>query len=324
MITILCGGTGAGKFLHGLQRAFGGRKASRAITAIVNTGDDLVWWGLHVSPDLDSITYALAGMLNHERGWGVEGDTFECLARIRALGAPGWFALGDRDLATHLYRTGCLREGMTLSEVTAELAAKLRIPTRILPMSNDRVETRVLTEIGELSFQEYFVRERYAVRVGSVRFVGATEARPAPGVLPAIAEAEAVVLAPSNPITSIGPILAVPGIRQALATTRAPVLAISPIVGNAAVSGPAGDLMRAHGLPVSAVGVAKAYCDFLDVLVMDTQDAALAPQVEATDVRAHVCNTMMRDDATKEALAREVLRVAKHTKFRPRERATRS
>src|SRR5258706_8315723 len=208
MITVLCGGTGAAKFLQGLVRVV----APRELTCIVNTGDDLIWWGLHVSPDLDSVAYGLAGLLSRECGWGVEGDTFECLGRMRALGAPAWFGLGDRDLATHLFRSERLRAGATLTQATAEIAQKLGIAARILPMSDERVETRVATEIGELSFQEYFVRERHAMAVRGVRFVGAEGARPAPGVVEAIAKAEAVMIAPSNPITSVGPILAVPGI----------------------------------------------------------------------------------------------------------------
>jgi len=200
MITVLSGGTGGAKFLSGLAAVM----PARELIVIVNTGDDLTWWGLHVSPDLDSITYALAGLLSRERGWGVEGDTFGCLEAMRQMGAPAWFQLGDRDLATHLRRTELLVAKRTLSAATAEIARSLGVQARILPMSDDRVETRVMTVGGELSFQEYFVRERYQVPVRGVRLEGAERARPAPTVLEAIAQAEAVILAPSNPITSIG------------------------------------------------------------------------------------------------------------------------
>jgi LPPG:FO 2-phospho-L-lactate transferase len=303
MIVVLTGGTGAAKFMQGLQQV----APASELVAIVNTGDDLVWWGLHVSPDVDSITYGLAGLLSAERGWGMERDTFECLARMRAMGAPAWFSLGDRDLALHILRTELLATGRTLTEVTAHIAKQLNIQSSILPMSDQRVETRVATPLGELNFQEYFVRERHQIAATGVQFAGAESARPAPGVLEAIAEADAIIVAPSNPITSIGPILAVPGIREALRETRATVAAISPIVGGAAVSGPAGELMRSHGLPVSIAGIAQAYGDFLDVLVADDLDIAAADEVQQANVRLHFCNTMMTTLEAKTALARETL-----------------
>ena len=301
MIVVLTGGTGGAKFVQGLAAVVD----TAELTVIVNTGDDLTWWELHVSPDLDSITYALAGMLSRERGWGVEGDTFHCLEAMRSMGAPAWFQLGDRDLATHLRRSEMLSQGLRLSEITAMLASRLGVKSHVLPMSEDPVETRVLTPAGELAFQEYFVRERFQVEVRGVRFEGAERARPAPGVLEAIACATAVVLAPSNPVTSIGPILAVPGIREALRTTAAPVAAVSPIVGGAAVSGPAGELMQAQGLPVSAAGVARIYADFLDLLVADDKDAGDGATIEGVAVR--YTNTVMKSEAQKTALARAVL-----------------
>ena len=301
MIVVLTGGTGGAKFVQGLSAIV----PACELTVIVNTGDDLIWWGLHVSPDLDSIAYALAGILSRERGWGVEGDTFHCREAMRGMGAPAWFQLGDRDLATHLRRTKLLAENKTLSEATSEIARALGIETRILPMSDERVETRVLTADGELSFQEYFVRERYQPAVRGVRFEGAGRARPAPGVLEAIAHADAIVIAPSNPVTSIGPILAVPGIRQALARTAAPVAAISPIIGGAAVSGPAGELMKTQGLPVSITGVARCYADFLDLLIADERDAASGARIEG--IAAQYACTLMRSEADKTALARSVV-----------------
>ncbi len=299
MITVLTGGTGGAKFLQGLAAVV----PQREITAIINTGDDLICWGLHVSPDIDSVTYGLGGLLSRERGWGREGETFHCLETARALGLQGWFQLGDRDLGLHLARTEMLRAGRSLTEATAEIARGLGVEAKLLPMSDERVETRVMTALGELSFQEYFVRERYQPQPLGVRFVGAEKARPGPGVLQSIAAAELVMVAPSNPITSIGPILAVEGIRAALEETRAQVVAISPIVGDKAVSGPAGALMQQAGLPVSCHGVALAYEDFLDVLIADERDAG--PEVPG--VRVHFCATLMDTDDAKARLAREVL-----------------
>jgi LPPG:FO 2-phospho-L-lactate transferase len=303
MITVLTGGTGGAKFVDGLRQLL----PPREVTLIVNTGDDLEWWGLHVSPDLDSIMYVLAGMLSRDRGWGVDGDTFECLQAMRRMGAPAWFNVGDRDLATHLMRTQLLRSGRTLTQATAEIAAALGVQSRILPMSDARVETRVATPDGELSFQEYFVRDRYRPQVRGVRFVGAEQSTPAPGVLEAISSADAVVLAPSNPITSIGPILAVPGIRKALCETQAPVAAISPIVGDAAVSGPAGALMAAQKLAVSASGVAQAYEDFLDLLIVDERDTEAAQALRQSGLQVHCARTIMTTADDKAALASTVL-----------------
>ena len=305
MMVVLTGGTGGAKFVDALKQLLPARK----LALIVNTGDDLEWWGLHVSPDLDSIMYVLAGMLSEDRGWGVDGDTFECVEAVRRMGAPAWFRVGDRDLATHLTRTQLLASGRSLSEATAEIAAALEVQSRILPMSDARVETRVTTPEGELSFQEYFVRERYRPEVRGVRFVGAEQASPAPGVLEAIKSAEAVVLAPSNPITSIGPILAVPGIREALKKTTAPVAAVSHIVGGAAVSGPAGALMTSQGLPVSVAGVAQAYADFLDLLIVDERDAKAAEQLSLSGLQVHCAQTIMKTTDDKAALAATVLQL---------------
>src|SRR5438067_1982208 len=253
-VVAIAGGTGAAKLLRGLTAVMD----ARDLTVIGNTGDDTEVWGLHVSPDLDTVTYALAGRLDVERGWGLAGESFRCLEAMGDLGAETWFSLGDRDLATHVFRTRALRAGATLTAVTAELARRLGVAARILPMSDDPVRTRVRTPDGWLSFQEYFVREKAQVQVLDVEYAGAPAARPAPGVLEAIRAAELVVVCPSNPVTSVGPVLAVPGIAEALAAARARVVAVSPIVGGAAVSGPAGELMRARGLTVSAVGGAVA------------------------------------------------------------------
>jgi LPPG:FO 2-phospho-L-lactate transferase len=303
MITVLTGGTGGAKFVDGLQQVI----APEELTLIVNTGDDLLWWGLYVSPDIDSITYVLSGMLSKERGWGVKGDTFFCMQHMGQLGQPIWFHAGDRDLAVHILRSKLLAEGKTLSEVTAEIADKLGVKARILPMSNSRVETRVLTPLGELSFEEYFVQRWYQDPVESVRFAGAADAEPAPGVIDAIVNADLVLLAPSNPITSIGPILAVPGVREALHKTKGRIAAVSPIVAGEAVAGPAGILMAAQGLPVSVAGVAQAYHDFLDMLIIDVRDAEAGDELRKSGLRVRVAKTVMRTSEDKADLATAVL-----------------
>jgi len=315
MIVVLTGGTGGAKFVDGLRQAL----PPRDLTLIVNTGDDLEWWGLAVSPDLDSITYVLAGLLSRERGWGVQDDTFLCLQMMARLGRPAWFQIGDRDLATHLLRSQLLQSGQTLTEATAEIAARFGIGARILPMSDAPVRTRVETPAGELSFEQYFVERHFQDPVRSVRFAGAAAALPAPGVVDAILSATAVILAPSNPVTSIGPILAVPGIRQALCETRARVAAVSPIVGGAAVSGPAGALMATLGAPVSIAGIAQLYEDFLDVLVVDPSDRPAAEALESSSLRVHSTNTIMRSASEKVDLARSVLSLfsAEHPPSKP-------
>jgi LPPG:FO 2-phospho-L-lactate transferase len=303
MIVALTGGTGGAKFVDGLRRVI----PPEELTIIVNTGDDHEWWGLYVSPDVDSITYVLADILSNERGWGVRGDTFHCLQAMKDLDEPTWFSVGDRDLATHLLRTKLLAHGQTLSEVTKMIGEKLGVHSRILPMSDMRVETRIDTPAGELSFEEYFVQRWYQDPVNSVRFDGAAESKPAPGVLDAIACAQAVLLAPSNPVTSIGPILAVPGIRDALRETFAPVVAVSPIIGNAAVTGPAANLMHAQGLEVSIGGVADAYDDFLDCLIADDSDSEAARRLESKDLKVHCTNILMRSNEDKARIARTAL-----------------
>ena len=303
MICVLSGGTGGAKFVDGLRQVM----PAEDITLVVNTGDDLMWWGLYVSPDIDSITYVLSGMLSRERGWGVKGDTFLCLQAMGQLGEPTWFHTGDRDLAMHLLRSRLLAEGKTLSEATAVISQKLAVKARVLPMTNSRVETRVDTPVGELSFEEYFVQRWYQDPVKSVRFAGASDAEPAPGVVDAIVNADGVIVAPSNPVTSIGPILAVPGIRDALLRARGKIAAVSPIVGNSPVAGPAGILMQAQGLPCSIAGVAQAYEDFLDVLICDTRDARAVDALRQNGLRVECTQTIMRSPEDKAGLAREVL-----------------
>lgn len=302
-VTALAGGTGAAKLLRGLGACLGPGE----LTVVVNTGDDCEVWGLHVSPDLDTVTYALAGRLDVARGWGLAGETFRCRDAIGQLGEETWFNLGDQDLATHLLRTRALRAGRSLSGVTAEIAGRLGLTARVLPASDAPVRTRVRTPAGWLSFQEFFVRERAKVEVLQVAYAGAAQARPAPGVDEAIRGADLVVVCPSNPVTSIGPILAVPGVVEALGGARGGILAVSPIVGGAPVSGPAGDLMRARGLPVSPLGIAQAYAPWLATLVVDRRDAALGPDLAAAGLRALVADIVMTSRESEVTLARQVL-----------------
>ncbi len=303
MYTVLAGGVGASRFLQGLAAVV----PQREITVISNTGDDLEFVGLHVSPDTDIVIYALAGVVNPATGWGLEGDTFAVAEALQRFGYERWFNLGDRDLATALHRTRLLREGWPLHRIVAELARAWGLEVRILPMSDDPVRTIILGPGGELPFQEYMVRLRAEVDVRGFRFAGAEAARPAPGVLDAIAGARAVILAPSNPFVSIGPILAVPGIREALAATRATRVAISPIIAGQVVKGPAAAMLASLGHEVSAVGVAALYRGLVDLFVLDTADAALAPRVEALGMRTLVTETLMTDGPRKAALAAAVL-----------------
>jgi LPPG:FO 2-phospho-L-lactate transferase len=302
-IAALAGGTGAAKLLRGLAPLL----PPAALTIIGNTGDDTELWGLHISPDLDTVCYTLAGLIDERKGWGLRGETFNALEQMPRFGEPGWFGLGDRDLATHLHRTRLLREGWGLAEVTVGIAAALGVGSRVLPMSDQPVRTRILGPEGWISFQEYFVRDKAQTDVRAVDYAGAGAASPAPGVLEALRDAQAVIVCPSNPITSIGPILAVPGMVQALEETPATVLAVSPIIGGEAVSGPAGRLMAVSGLPVSAVGIARAYARWLDVLVVDERDRDLAPEIAALGVRAVAVPTLMTGREAETALARRVL-----------------
>ena len=303
MIVVLSGGVGGSRFLQGLARAV----PPEEIVAIVNTGDDEEFFGLYVSPDPDIVTYALAGLVDEERGWGMRGDTFRWLEAMRRFGNETWFQIGDRDLATHLYRTRRLREGATLSQVAAELAERLDVRARILPMSDDRVRTVVETEAGPLPFQRYLVQRQARDRVLAVRFEGADAARPAPGVLEALQAAEAILIAPSDPIASIGPILALPGVREALRSRRDRVAAISPIIAGRSLRPPTGELLAGLGSEVSAPGVARLYSDVARVFVLDRQDEALAPQVREFGLEPFVTDTVMRDAGAKEALARAAL-----------------
>jgi LPPG:FO 2-phospho-L-lactate transferase len=278
------------------------------VTAVVNVGDDIVLHGLHISPDLDTVTYTLAGAINTETGWGLGGETWQAMASLEHYGGRSWFRLGDRDLGTHLYRTQRLAEGASLSTVTQEIARAWNLELRLLPASNEAVRTMVTVEgEGEIGFQDYFVGRQHSVAVTSVRFDGASEAQPAPGVLDSIGGADVVVIAPSNPIVSIGPVLAINGVRDAVTARRARNVAVSPIVAGAALKGPADRMLRELGHEPSVVGVARLYAELASVLVVDEADAALAGEVQATGMECLVVPTVMSSPAVAAALARATL-----------------
>ncbi|HXQ43935.1 MAG TPA: 2-phospho-L-lactate transferase [Acidimicrobiales bacterium] len=304
MITALAGGVGAARLLRGLVRVV----PPAEVTAVVNTGDDTVLHGLVICPDLDTVTYTLAGMNDDIRGWGLAGESWTVMDTLDRLGGQTWFRLGDRDLATHLYRTQRLADGAPLSQVTREITAAVGVGARLLPMSDDPVRTRLTLARGpEISFQEYFVGRRHAVAVESVRFEGADSCVPAPGVLDALAESDVVVICPSNPVVSIGPLLAVPGVAESLIRRRTRVVAVSPIVAGAALKGPADRLMTELGEEPSVVGVARMYAEVAGTLVIDESDAHLADDVAALGVRCIVAPTVMRDVEDAERLSSTVL-----------------
>ncbi len=307
-VTALAGGVGAGKFLRGLVRAV----PPADVTVIVNTADDISMHGLHISPDLDSVTYWLGDVFDRERGWGRRDETFRATEELRRFDADAaWFGLGDLDLATHLYRTRLLAEGLSLSQATARIVARFGIAARILPMSDEPVTTRVdVVSFGrelDLHFQEYWVKRHAQDEVKAIRYEGLAEAQPAPGVLEAIGGADAVVICPSNPVASIGPILAVPGVREAVADRRDRVVGVSGIVGGAPLAGMADRLMPVAGVEVTAAGAADCYRGLIGAWVIDEADRALAPRIEAMGLRVGVTDTIMADDLVAEALARTAL-----------------
>lgn len=308
-VTAVAGGIGAGKFLRGLVRAV----APEDVTVVGNTGDDIVMHGVHVSPDLDSVTYWLGGVMDRDRGWGRRDETFRATEELRSFDPEqAWFNLGDLDLATHLFRTNLLAAGVTLSEATARIAARFGVASRILPMTDDPVATRVTVVSGgeeqDLHFQEYWVKRGARDEVKAIRYEGAERARPAPGVLEAIAGANAIAICPSNPVASVGPILAVPGIREGLAARRDAVVGVSPIVGGAPLAGMADKLMPGAGFAVTALGAAECYRGLLGGWVIDRVDRDLAPRIERDlSVRVAVTDTIMAGDERAEALARVAL-----------------
>jgi LPPG:FO 2-phospho-L-lactate transferase len=307
MLVALAGGVGAGRFLRGLVRIH----PAEQLVVIVNTGDDLRMHGLAISPDLDSVTYTLAGRADSERGWGLAGETWNVRDALVRLGEPGWFGLGDRDIATHLYRTRRLAEGATLSQVTAELCGRMGVAAHLLPMSDDRVETRVEVDgqdgPEDLSFQEWWVGRQAREPVREVRFEGVAGARPAPGVLDALAAADGILVCPSNPVVSIAPILAVPGVVEAVQAATCGKVAVTPIVAGAPVRGMADKLLPAWEVEVSARGVAGLYADLVDAFVLDLLDADQAEDVTALGLRAVVAPTIMHTVEDAAALAKTAL-----------------
>jgi LPPG:FO 2-phospho-L-lactate transferase len=303
MIVALSGGTGGAKLIEGLAAELDPGE----LTIICNTGDDAIFHGLYVCPDLDTIVYTLAGCNDIAKGWGIENDSFAALEQLGRLGNETWFRLGDKDLAMHITRTRLLNEGEKLSAVTDRMRRALGVRSTILPMSDQRVETRVTTAQGEISFQEYFVRQRWAPEASGVHFAGVDRCEPAPGVLSSIQQAESIIICPSNPVTSIGPILAVPGIRAAIAASSVAVVGVSPIVDGEAISGPAHKLMAATGFQASAVGVAKCYGDLLDTLLVDKKDRTLSEASANLNISWVPTEIRMPCHADKRRLAREVL-----------------
>lgn len=303
MFVVLTGGTGGAKLVQGLSL----ETDPEELVIVCNVADDFVLHGLHISPDLDTITYTLAGLADAAKGWGIQDDTFVTLEWLGRYGGETWFRLGDKDLAIHVTRSALLREGIRLSEVTKRVRKALGIKATILPVSDDRVETRITTARGNISFQEYFVRERWADEVKNISFVGVENSRPAPGVIEALQEADAIVICPSNPVTSIGPILAVPAVKAAIEKTRAPVVGVSPIIQGAPVNGPAHKLMTAQGLEVSAFGVAGVYADLLDIFLIASEDQDLKGKIEELGIKAVATSIRMNSLADKRRLAREVL-----------------
>jgi LPPG:FO 2-phospho-L-lactate transferase len=303
MITALAGGVGAAKFLTGLMKLVD----EKNLSIIVNTGDDIEMFGLHVSPDVDIVTYTLAGIVDEEKGWGIKGDTFNCLEALGKFSCKTWFNLGDKDLATHIFRTDLLKSGLKLSEVTARVGRLLGLEATILPMTDDEFETRVLIEDGSVHFEEYFVKRGAKDEVLGVEFFGADNANPAAGVLESISDAELLVVCPSNPIVSIGTILAVNGVRDAVKRTEAKKVAVSPIIGGAPVKGPADKLLRGLGFEVSAYSVAKLYSDFLGTFILDVADSAERTEIEKLGIEVEVTNTLMKSLEDKISLARTVL-----------------
>lgn len=307
MLVVLTGGTGGAKLIEGLAAEMDPAQ----LTIVCNTGDDCMFHGLHVSPDIDTITYTLAGLSDARKGWGIKDDSFTVLEQLRRLGHDAWFNLGDKDIATHITRTRLLSEGLRLSQVTARIRSALGVKAKILPMSDDPIETRVITPEGEISFQEFFVKERWSREVLAVNFRGADRSRAAPGVLDAIRQSTAVVIAPSNPITSIGPILAITEIRKALQRSVVPVAAVSPIIGNKAVSGPAHKLLAAQGMEPSVFGVADVYRDLLNRFIIDHEDRASKGRIEKLGIRVVESSIRLSSLDDKRRLAREVLALVK-------------
>jgi LPPG:FO 2-phospho-L-lactate transferase len=305
-VACLAGGVGAARFLDGLTQVYPAEK----ITVIVNTGDDLEYLGAYISPDLDIVTYTLAGIVDPERGWGIKGDTYNCMEQLDHYSAETWFRIGDRDFATHLLRTAYLEQGFSLTEATEKIRTLLGVKVKILPMSDEKVATKIKTPSGMLDFQEYFVKRKFADKVVDVTYEGAAQATPGEGVLTALKSSEAIILCPSNPILSIGPILAIPGIREALGKSSGRIVGVSPIVGGRSMKGPLDRIMQSLGLEVSPYGVAQLFRGFLDGFVIDNLDRSLTSRIQGLGMRVTVTNTIMDSAEAKAGLASETIKLA--------------
>lgn len=297
---------GAARFLAGLTRVFPPEKT----TVIVNTGDDLEYLGAYISPDIDIVTYTLAGIVDPENGWGIKSDTYNCMDQLDRYSAETWFRIGDRDFATHLLRTAYLQQGFSLSEVTEKVRTLLGVKVRILPMSNERVATRIKTSSGMLDFQEYFVKRKFSDQVIDITYEGAAQASPTEAVLTALKKSDAIILCPSNPILSIGPMLAIPKIREALGRSNGKIVGVSPIVGGKALKGPLDRVMGSLGLEVSPYGVAQLYRGFLDGFVIDDVDKSSRSKIERLGMRVTTTNTIMNSDEAKARLAQDTITLA--------------
>ncbi len=305
MITVLAGGVGAARFLQGVVQVID----EEDLIVIGNTGDDKEFYGLHVSPDLDIVTYTLAGVVNETTGWGIKNDTFCTMEQLTKMGYADWFKIGDKDLATHILRTDILKKGKSLTKVTQIILDNYGLKFKLLPMSDDPVSTYILTPKGKIHFQEYMVKNQTEDEVHGIEFLGITAAKPAPGVLDSIIKADKVLIAPSNPLVSIGSILAVEGIKDALKKTQAKVIAVSPIVGGMTIKGPADKMMRSMGMQVSANGVAEYYKDFLDTIVIDEKDKDQKVDIEKMNIEVIVTNTIMKTLDVKRSLAQKTIKI---------------
>jgi LPPG:FO 2-phospho-L-lactate transferase len=310
MIVALAGGVGAARFIEGLVKVY----PEERTTIIVNTGDDIELYGLHISPDIDIIEYTLAGIVDKNKGWGIEGDSFNFLNMLKDYGIDTWFNIGDRDLATHIIRTDFLSNGLALSEATDQLSRLLNVKARILPMSNEKFQTRIITDRGNMHFQEYLVKRSSQDQVRDIIFEGEKKAKPAPGVIESILDAELIILCPSNPLVSIRTILSVNGIKKALKETKAKIISITPLIGGSPIKGPLDKMMKGIGLEVSSFSIANMYKDFINAFVLDVTDRHLKGKIESLRIPVYVIDTLMKGLKEKTQIAENILRIGEELK----------
>ena len=310
MIVALAGGVGAARFIEGLVRVY----PEERITIIVNTGDDIELYGLHISPDIDIITYTLAGIVDKKNGWGIENDSFNFLNMLKDYGIDTWFNIGDKDLATHIVRTDFLRKGLTLSEATEHLCKLLNVKARILPMSNEKFQTRIITDRGNMHFQEYLVKRSSQDQVSDILFESKKKAKPTPNVIEFILDAELIIICPSNPLVSIRTILSVNGVERALKETKAKIISITPLIGGSPIKGPLDKMMKGMGLEVSSFSIANMYKDFIDAFVLDVTDQHLKNKIESLGIRVYVIDTLMKGLKEKTQIAENILRIGEKLK----------